>query len=179
MITTDDDELAAGLRLARNHGLHRRQEDCETWGCNMRLDTVQAAMMLVKLDHHEGWIARRRANAAMLRQRLGGLLDLPPDRPGDLVVYQNFLAQADDRDGLAAHLAACGVGCAVHYRTPIHRLAPAAAMHLDRRALPRADRQAGRMISLPVHQDLTGEQLDVLCSAVEAFYQSSLQESTR
>ncbi len=178
MITTDDDDLAAQLRLVRNHGLQRRQEDCEAWGCNMRLDTVQAALMLVKLDHVDEWIAKRRSHAGVLRERLSGLLDLPPDRVDDFVTYQTFLAQADDRDGLAAHLAACGVGCAVHYRTPIHRLAPAVAMGLAARPLPIADRQAERIISLPIHQDLDAAQLDAVCRAVEGFYRTGKQEST-
>lgn len=173
MITTDEDLFAQRLRLLRNHGLRTRQEDCEAWGYNMRLDTIQAAMMLVKLEHHAGWVRRRRAIAERMRERLSDVLRLPPDRPGDHAVYQTFLAEADRRDELVEHLRARDIGCAVHYPKAIHQLTPATGMRSTHPPLPVAERQAQRIISLPVHQDLSDEQVDRVCDEVETFYRGS------
>lgn len=170
MITTDEDLLAQRLRLLRNHGLHARQEDCAVWGYNMRLDTIQAAIMLVKLDHHGEWVRRRRANAARLRHGLSGVLRVPDDRPGDVCVYQNFLAEAERRDELVEFLRGRGIGCAVHYPKPIHRLRPMLGASPPQPPLPVAESQAERIISLPVHPQLNSDDIERVCEEVQSFY---------
>ena len=170
MITTNNDELAEELRLLRNHGLTRRQEDCRRWGHNARLDTIQAAMAMVKLEHVDEWIRRRRANAEVYRGRLADLVDMPPDRAGDFVVYHTFPVQADRRDALVEHLQDAGIGCAVHYRRPIHLLEVADGLADAAGDLPMAEGQAARVISLPIHEGLDDGQIHRVCDAVAAFH---------
>lgn len=170
MITTDDAGLADRLRLLRNHGITARQEDCSVWGYNARMDTLQAALALVKLNYADEWTRARRANAAVYRRRLRGMVRMPDDRPADFAVYHTCPVEADRRDELFEHLQAQGIGCAVHYRKPIHLLPVARDLGYRRGDLPVAERQADRMLSLPIQQGLNESQIHRVCDAIEAFY---------
>lgn len=170
MITTNDNTLGEDLRRLRNHGFQHRQEDCSRWGYNARMDTLQSALVLVKLDYLDEWIRRRRANAATYRRRLSGLVRFPADRPNDYAVYTTFPVEADRRDELIEHLQANGIGCAIHYAVPIHQLECARDLGYAPGDLPVTERQASRIVSLPVHQTLTETQIDHVCDAIEAFY---------
>ncbi|RME38632.1 MAG: hypothetical protein D6788_07060, partial [Planctomycetota bacterium] len=168
MITTDDDRLADRLRLLRNHGTRTRQEDACLWGFNARMDTLQAAMTLVKLDFVPAWIERRRRHAERYRGRIGRWVRIPDDRPGDTAVYHTFPVETDRRDELLAFLRERGIEAVVHYPVPLYRL-PHAARFVTV-PLPMADRQADRALSLPIHEGLTDEQIDFVCDAIEAFH---------
>jgi len=170
MITTNDAELAGRLRLLRNHGIGRRQEDCAMWGYNARMDTVQAALALVKLPHLNGWIERRRRCAAIYRRRLSKYLRVPRDRPEDFAVYHTFPVQVERRDALVEHLQQNEVGCAVHYRLPIHLLGAASGLGYRVGDLPVAERQAEHIVSLPIHQDLCEDQIHHVCDVIEEFF---------
>jgi dTDP-4-amino-4,6-dideoxygalactose transaminase len=170
MITTDDDDVAERLRRLRNHGIQHRQEECAVWGWNARMDTIQAAIVLVKLDRLHAWIRRRRANASIYRERLASCVRIPGDRPGDRAVYNAFPVEADDRDELVSYLRANGVGCAVHYAVPLHLVPCAGALGYRRGDLPVAERQARRIVSLPVHQGLDDADIHAVCDVVNDFY---------
>ncbi|MGH7684629.1 MAG: DegT/DnrJ/EryC1/StrS family aminotransferase, partial [Vulcanimicrobiaceae bacterium] len=118
VLVTDDEECANRLRILRNIGL-RSREDCAEWSGNSRLDSMQAAMLLVKLSYLDEWTAARRANARCYRERLAGCpgIALPIERDDDVAVYHTFVIQADERDALRAYLDECGIGTQVHYPT--------------------------------------------------------------
>ena len=170
MITTDDDALADHLRRLRNHGFQNRQEDCTAWGYNERMDTLQAALALVKWDHLDTWIQRRRDQATLYRRRLVDFVRIPPDRPNDQAVYQTFPVLADRRDSLADFLRHHDIGCAVHYPVPIHLLEAARGLGYRRGDLPEAEKQATRTLSLPIHEGLGDEQIHHVCDVIERFY---------
>lgn len=170
MITTNDGALASRLRLLRNHGITKRQEDCSLWGFNARLDTIQAAMALVKLDHVDEWIARRRENASIYRDRLSRIVEIPFDRPDDFAVYHTFPVLADRRDALVEHLKSKDIGCAVHYRNTIPQLAAAENLKWESGRVSVAERQSRHAISLPIHEGLTTQQIETVCDAVIEFY---------
>ncbi|MCZ7644136.1 MAG: DegT/DnrJ/EryC1/StrS family aminotransferase [Planctomycetota bacterium] len=171
IVTTDDAGLAERLRLWRNFGL-RTRDDSVLWGFNTRLDTLQAAILLVKLKHLETWTDRRRAHAAYYREALARLspvlcpIDLPHERP----VYHTFIVQAERRDELKAFLAQRGVGSAIHYPVPIHLQTVARDLGYKRGDFPVAERQAGRILSLPVYPELTEEDLAYVVEQIRAFY---------
>jgi dTDP-4-amino-4,6-dideoxygalactose transaminase len=170
-LTTDDPALAERLRLLRNNGL-RTRDDCRLWAVNSRLDTIQAAMLLVKLRHLDRWTEARRANAAFYGRELHGIpaLRLPVDRPGERAVYHTFVVQAERRDALRAHLDAHGIGTSIHYPTPIHLTAAAAPLGYRPGSFPVAERQAGRILSLPVYPELRPEQREHVVQAIRDFY---------
>jgi dTDP-4-amino-4,6-dideoxygalactose transaminase len=172
VITTSDDDLYEKLILARNHGLRNRDE-CDTWGRNSRLDTLQAALLLVKMKHLDEWTQARRAHAELYREQLRGLVGVPEDRPHEHAVYHTFVVQTDRRDALREHLRRRGVETKVHYPIPIH-LQPA-ARHLGYRRgdFPVAERQAGRVLSLPVGPELDERRVRHVAQCVAQFHRQS------
>ncbi len=174
VLTTDDDELAARLRTLRNIG-QRAPGDVVAWSGNSRLDTIQAAMLLVKLRHAEEWTARRRANAAFYQEALAGLpgVDAPVDQPWERAVYHTFVIQSDRRDELRTYLAERGVQAHIHYPVPIHLQPAAAGLGYTRGDLPETERQADRILTLPVHSRLTREQLEHVAACVRSFVETT------
>lgn len=171
MLTTDDDALAARVRLLRNHGQPNRN-DCEEFSLVSRLDSVQAAMLRCKLPHLPEITRRRRENAARYRERLAGCARLrcPEDGPGEFCVYHTFVVQADEREALIAHLAAAGIGTAIHYPTPIHLMTVGRKLGHQEGDFPVTERLASRILSLPIYPELTLAQVDQVAGAVLEFY---------
>ena len=163
-------DLRDRLRLLRNHGLRTRDE-CDVWGFNARLDTIQAAMLLVKLRHLANWTMARRAIAARYLAALSDLpLVLPHERPGEFCVWHGFVVQTDERDALRSFLRRQGVEALIYYPIPIHRQRAARELGYACGRFPNCERQAERILSLPVRHDLTAEQVDRVVSAVREFF---------
>jgi dTDP-4-amino-4,6-dideoxygalactose transaminase len=171
VVTTDDPALADRLRILRNIGL-RTRDDCAAWAANSRLDTIQAAILLVKLRYLEHWTQARRAHAAFYALRLAGVdgLTLPSEHPHQHAVYHTYVVQAERRDELKAFLAERGIETSIHYPIPIHLHRAAAELKLPRGSFPVAERQAAHILSLPVYPELTGEQLEAVVDALREFY---------
>ncbi|THV31978.1 DegT/DnrJ/EryC1/StrS family aminotransferase [Glycomyces paridis] len=163
MVTTDDPQLARTLRLLRNQGMEQRYAN-EIVGANMRLTDVAAAIGRVQLGRLDEWTEARRANAARLDAGIDAAsVVVPPVAPDARHVYHQYTVRAEGRERAIEHLREAGVGAAVYYPTPIHRLAPYAHLGAD---LPETDRAAGEVLSLPVHPSLTSGDLDRIVDAV-------------
>ena len=171
MLTTDDAVLYRELKVLRNIGL-RSRDDCVVWGHNSRLDTMQAAMLLVKLEYLEEWTEKRRANARTYRELLGEMpeVQVPVDKPHERAVYHTLVIEARRRDDLKAYLADRGIGTAIHYPIPIHLQTAAASLGYSKGSFPVAERQAESMLSLPVYPELNRAQLDYIAATVCSFY---------
>ena len=175
MLTTDDESLYEQLKVLRNLGL-RTRDDCVAWAPNSRLDTIQAAILLTKLRHLEGWTARRRENAQRYREGLRGVaqIRLPsPEQARDKAVYHTFVVQAERREALRAYLSSRGIGSNVHYPVPIHLTAAGRVLGYGEGSFPVAEAQARAILSLPVYPELTTAEIDTICSAIKAFYAES------
>jgi len=171
-LTTDDADIADAVRALRNHGLVTR-DTVDRFGQVSRMDTLQAAILAFRLGRLEETIRRRRANAERYRRQLDpDAVFVPPDRACEFNTYHTFVVQVDRRDALQAFLKAHGVGTAIHYPVPIH-LQPAAA-DLGYRAgdFPVAERQAKRILTLPINQTLRPEDIDYMTDRVNAFVKS-------
>jgi dTDP-4-amino-4,6-dideoxygalactose transaminase len=169
-VTTADGKVAERIRRLRNHGLADRNTVLE-WGTVSRLDALQAAVLSHRLRALPTVIDARRANAARYREALAGVpVFHPACRSEEHNTFHTFVIQCDRRDELAAFLAARGIGTAIHYPVPIH-LQPAARA-LGHRAgdFPAAERQAGRVLSLPIHQYLQPAEIDRVVAAVHEFF---------
>ena len=169
VVTTNDESFSRHLKLLRNLGLENR-DDCTQWSSNSRLDTMQAACLLVKLDFVTEWTEKRRANAALYQKLLGGLreVQVPQDRPFEKSVYHTFVIQADRRDDLKNFLADNGIGTAVHYPVPIHK--QSVAGELEAGKFPVTEKLAERILSLPIHQDLTTDDIEYVSEKIHEFY---------
>lgn len=169
VITTNDERLYGQLLKARNHGLKDR-DTCEFWSYNARLDTIQAAFQLVKMNYLEDWIAQRREIAQYYRSHLAGTV-VVPDEPVDYrSVYQTFIVRCQRRDELQAYLQERGIDTKVHYLVSIHRQPAAAGLPSSDKNFERTDRFAGEILSLPIYPELTPTQANHVINAIIGFY---------
>jgi perosamine synthetase len=170
MVTTDDPDLAARVRLLINHGQKEKYLHT-TLGYNYRMTDLNGAMGLVQLEKLEGMNARRTANAAYLdgHIRCRGVVT-PEVRPGSTHVYHQYVLKLGKgakltRDGLMQALATRGVGTAVHYPRPVHDQ-PLYRGPRGRDPCPVSTRLASTVLSLPVHPLLSEEDLGTIGRAV-------------
>ncbi|MBI5625225.1 MAG: DegT/DnrJ/EryC1/StrS family aminotransferase [Elusimicrobia bacterium] len=172
IITTNDDAVAERLRLLRNHGMSNRDEYA-FFAYNSRLDSLQAVVGNWLMKDIE-WITETRiANARRLDEALAGLapaITLPRRDPAERHVYHLYQFLAKDRDRLHDHLRQNGIEAKIHYPRPLH-LQPA-ARHLGYRpgSFPNAEAQARSLLTLPVHQHLTVEELAYMIATIREFY---------
>ncbi|MGH7477579.1 MAG: DegT/DnrJ/EryC1/StrS family aminotransferase [Longimicrobiales bacterium] len=168
MITTADDELASRLRKLRVHGGERTYHH-EMVGTNSRLDTVQAAILRVKLSHVRNWIERRNLIAEEYDFRFKKLAPdvvTPLRTPENDHGYGVYTLRVRDRDALKAGLDARGIGNAVYYPVPLHLQECFAELGYREGRLPESERAAREVISLPVYPELTEAQVAEVVAAV-------------
>ena len=170
VLTTNDGALYERLKVLRNVGLRSRDE-CVVWSSHSRLDSVQAAILLVKMSHVNVWTEKRCANAAFYQRSLADVrgLQVPTDQPFEKAVYHTFVVQADRRDELKEYLTSQGVETAIHYPVPIHLQEVAVGLGYGPGSFPVTERQARRILSLPVYPELTQTDLDYIADAVREF----------
>ena len=171
IITTDDEKLHGWLLKARNHGLRSRDE-VEFWSPNTRLDTLQAAILGVMLDHLDTWTAERREIAAAYSAALASVVTVPRDRPGCLHTYQTYTIVAERRPALLEHLRQRGIDAKVHYPLTIPMQPAARALGHAPGDFPVATWLSERIVSLPVYPELTRAQRDAVIDGVRSFYAS-------
>jgi dTDP-4-amino-4,6-dideoxygalactose transaminase len=169
-LTTNDAAIAEKVRLLSNHGLVDRNT-VAFWGTTSRMDVLQSEILRLRLKRLDGVIERRRGNAHNYRRLLDGApVFIPPCRNHEFNTFHVFVIQADRRDELQEHLARNGVSTAIHYPIPIH-LQPAAKELGHRRGdFPVAERQADRILSLPINQFINGDDQAYVAEQIENFY---------
>lgn len=169
-ITTNDDDLAARVKLLRNHGLEGRDTVVE-WGTVSRLDNLQAAFLTYRLGNVDALIEKRRANVALYRSLLPAEhVFMPPCRQQEFNTFHTFVVQLDRRDALRTYLMEHGIETAVHYPVPIHLQPAAAALGHKTGDFPATEEQAARIVSLPIHQFLSEDDIRYTAATIEAFY---------
>ena len=165
---TDDSGRADLFRSLRTHGEGKTRYEVLRTGMNGRLDTLQAAVLLAKLDVFDAELARREEIAGVYDRRLGNLLDIParvPDSTSAWAIYAVLVRDEAARTHLQSVLKERGVPTAVYYPRPLHRQ-PAYAPHHDGTELPVSDDLSRRILALPIHPDLTEADAERVCSAV-------------
>lgn len=158
---TEDAERAALYRSLRTHGEGASRYDVQRIGMNGRLDTLQAAVLLAKLDVFEAELARREAIARAYDAGLGDYATIPArvaDSAGAWAIYAVLFENAAERDATQARLRAEGVPTAIYYPKPLHHQPAYAAAH-DGAVLPVAEDVATRILALPIHPDLDNDQV--------------------
>ena len=170
-ITTNDANVYQEILNLRNIGLQTRDE-CVVWSHNSRLDTLQAAILMVKLDYLYEWTQKRRTNAQMYQAGLAGIpqIKAPKDQPFEHAVYHTFVVQAERRDALREYLSTCGIGTAVHYPIPIHLQQVAESLGYGEGSFPVTERLANQIVSLPVYPELESDQLEYVINSIRTFY---------
>ena len=170
ILVTDNAELAEKVRMLRNYG-QREKYHHVFLAYNRRLDTLQAAILRVKLKHLEEWNSQRRAAAEIYDRLLEGIPGVvrPVIGAGRDHVYHLYVIQHPQRDALAGHLNKNGVATGLHYPVPVHlqecyRNLPSAKVTLGV-----TERAAARVLSLPMFPGITGEQIGRVCDLIGQF----------
>jgi dTDP-4-amino-4,6-dideoxygalactose transaminase len=171
MLTSGDRDFAARVRQLANHGGGANKYDNVVVGTNSRLDTLQAAVLRVKLRHLDAWNRERRERVAAYDRALADLpgVRLPREREGARSAWHLYTIRCDERDALQAHLRAQGIGTAVHYPRPIH-LQPAMAAAGGRPGdLPVSERLSREVLCLPLYPELPLATVDRVAGQVRSF----------
>lgn len=178
MLTTNDDRLADKLRQLAAHGMQPRYYHSMI-GINSRLDTIQAAVLNVKLTQLGKWSTQRRTNAARYRQRFAqaGLdrwLLLPPELPDRYHVWNQFTIRVPfgQRDPLRAWLSARQIGSEIYYPVPLHLQECFDELGYRAGDLPETERAAAEVMSLPIFPELTEAELQQVVRGIGQALQS-------
>jgi dTDP-4-amino-4,6-dideoxygalactose transaminase len=167
-LLTESADRAALYRSLRTHGEGTSRYDVLRTGMNGRLDTLQAAVLLAKLDVFDGELATRERIAAIYDAGLPAGVTIParvPDSASAWAIYAILLPDGATRDRLQNGLKARGVPSAIYYPKPLHHQ-PAYAPHHTGNPLPVSEDLATRILALPIHPDLTDAQAHEVCAAV-------------
>jgi dTDP-3-amino-3,4,6-trideoxy-alpha-D-glucose transaminase len=169
-VLTSSGELAARLRISRNLGKEDKYRFAVV-GPNSKLDTLQAAILDLKLRHLDAWVERRRALAARYLDRLAGVGDLvlPADRPPGRHAYHLFVVRTARRDELRKHLLERGIKTGLHYPIPAARQ-PALAARFRGAEFPVADELARTVLSLPLSHEHEEPEIDAVIDEVRRFF---------
>lgn len=171
MVTTNDENLARRVRQLRNYGEAKKYEHVEK-GLNARLDTLQAAILSVKLPHLVQWNSLRAKHAALYRKHLAGIdrIRCQKEVIGATHVYHLFVVESAQRNSLREFLTGKGIQTGIHYPAPIHLQKAYGDLGYRRGDFPNAERLADRIISLPMYAELSTSSIEYICEQIGEFY---------
>jgi dTDP-4-amino-4,6-dideoxygalactose transaminase len=175
MLTTDDDEIAAKLRILRVHGMEPKYYH-QYVGVNSRLDALQAAVLRVKLKYLDAWSDARAQNAHRYNTLFAeaGLEEVvtPIAHEGMRHIYNQYTIRAPRRTELLAHLKASDVGAEIYYPVPLHRQECFLDLGYREGDLPESERAAREALSLPIYPELTSAMQEYVVGRIGDFYRS-------
>ena len=171
IVSTQDPALGERLAMFRNHGAKPKYYHRFVGG-NFRLDTIQAAYLLIKLKHLEDWSAGRRANAAQYDKLLAGIDQIvtPVIAPGNVSIYNQYVIRAQKRDELKQHLTDRGIGTEIYYPLSLHEQDCFAELGHKKGEFPESERAAAETLAVPIYPELTDEQIAYVAQSIGEFY---------
>jgi dTDP-4-amino-4,6-dideoxygalactose transaminase len=171
MMVTQEDELATRLRRLRLHGGARQYHHDEV-GFNSRLDTLQAAVLLAKLPHLEGWSRARARHAQRYTEAFAGHPAVCPPGldPANRHIFHQYTIRVPQRDQLQARLRERGIGNSIYYPLALHLQPCFYHLGYSRGSFPVSEAATDSVISLPIYPEMTQEQQDEVIDSVLSFY---------
>jgi dTDP-4-amino-4,6-dideoxygalactose transaminase len=169
-LVTNDDALAAKVRLLRNYGQKQKYAHV-VQGTNSRLDTLQAAILRVKLRHLAEWNEARARHAAAYSQKLADIVRTPRIAPNCTHIFHLYVIRVPKRAELQKFLAERGVQTVIHYPVPVHLHEAYADLGHKRGDFPVSERLADEILSLPMFPELRDEQIHFVCDAIHKYYE--------
>lgn len=171
MIVTNDEELAKKIKILRAHGSNPKYYHSMI-GYNSRLDSLQAAMLNVKLAYIDQWNAARRQKAAVYNEALKGLpIQVPFEKENRYAVYHLYIIQTDLRDELMYFLQEKGISSGVYYPVPLHLQEVYKDLGYDRESLIESEKAAKGTMALPLYPEMTEEEQQYVISVVREFFE--------
>ena len=169
MVVTDDEQVATAIRMLRNYGQRKKYHHILR-GYNRRLDTLQAAVLQVKLPYLDAWNAARRQHASLYHQLLADSdLVLPTEAGYTESVWHLYVIRSTDRDALQAHLATHGIATGIHYPVPIHLQPAYEDLGYQEGAFPITEQYAHEILSLPMYPELTSGAITRVAELMKEF----------
>ncbi len=169
MIVTSDPALRSAIQLLRNYGQTAKYHHA-VQGYNNRLDTVQAAVLRVKLRYLDEWNAARRRHADLYNELLAGSgIATPPCMPEVEPVWHLYAVRTELREELRAFLQERGIATGIHYPIPIHMQPAYQDLGLKEGDFPVSEKDAQQMLSLPMYAELSDEQIHYVADAILEF----------
>jgi dTDP-4-amino-4,6-dideoxygalactose transaminase len=170
MVVTNNDALAEKIRLMRVHGENPRYY-YRMIGGNFRMDNLQGAVLSVKLKYLDEWNKKRRDNATIYNKMFAGTVIKPQFIEQDNVsIYHQYTITAPKREQLQAHLSKQGIGCGIFYPQPLHLQDCFKELGYKKGDFPAAEELTENVLSLPIYQELTNEQVEHVGKTVIEFY---------
>jgi dTDP-4-amino-4,6-dideoxygalactose transaminase len=170
-VATNDDDLAELIRKLRVHGAKPKYFH-SIIGYNSRLDTIQAAVLLVKLKHLPAWHEARRKKAARYNELLRNIdgVITPFVHPHNYHIYHQYTLVVEDRDGLMEFLKSRQIGIETYYPLPLHLQECYKHLGYKRGDLPVSEELSAKVISLPVFPEMTGDEQDFVAESIKEYY---------
>ena len=176
-VTTNDARVADKIRMLRNYGQREKYHHL-LQGYNRRLDTMQAAILRVKLRYLDEWNAARREHAEQYRRALVGLDVIAPQTSSFAEpIWHLYIVRVRDRDQLSAYLKERGIITGIHYPIPIHLQPAYRELGYQRGDFPRSEEYAEKILSLPMYAELTPDLIGQVVSAIRDFLREPQPET--
>ena len=170
MVVTSDAELAGKVDVLRRQG-GKKKYHAEVLGFNSRLDSLQAAILRVKLKYLDGWNEGRRRVAQRYNELLVGLpVTTPYESPDVYHVYHQYTIRVPERDRLDAYLKERGIGTMIYYPVPLHRQELYVSLGFSEDSLPASEEASRGVLSLPMYPELTKAQQEEIARHIWEFY---------
>jgi dTDP-4-amino-4,6-dideoxygalactose transaminase len=172
MVLTNNSELASRLVALRQHGSNKRYYH-DLIGINSRLDTLQAAVLRVKLPYLDSWSDARIRNAGMYRELLRDIEGVRVPNPADYQtrhVYNQFVIRAASRNELKVYLNDQGIGAEIYYPVPLHLQACYKFLGHSKGDFPESEKAAEEVLALPIHEGLGQTDIEYVSHCIRAFY---------
>ena len=169
-VVTNDAAIAEKVRLLRNIGQKVKYYH-EVKGFNHRLDTMQAAVLLVKLPHLDGWNAERRRAAAAYADLLAGLPLVTPTTAGYAEhIFHLYVVRVDNREALMDYLKERGIASGLHYPIPIHLQPAYSELGYKPGDFPITEAYAETILSLPIFPELDDDKVAYVAGAIHNYF---------
>jgi dTDP-4-amino-4,6-dideoxygalactose transaminase len=166
MVCAHDPGIAERVRMLRAHGSKRKYYH-EVLGVNSRLDTLQAAVLQVKLKHLDEWNSERARIALYYDSHLEGVVT-PTVRPGFTHAYHQYTIRSGRRDDIRRSMEEAGIASAVYYPVPLHLQPCFEYLGYGKGDFPASEKAAAEVLSLPIFPGMTREEMDRVCRAVNS-----------
>ncbi len=172
-IMTNSEELAGNIKMVANHGQIKKYHH-EVLGCNSRLDTIQAAILDIKLKHLDTYSANRNKMADVYYDKLGGIkeLQLPKKQENSTHVFHQYTMRVfgGKRDELQAFLKEKGIPSMIYYPLPLYKQNAFKQYVSEDFSLPITEKLCAEVLSLPIHTEKNDEHMEVICNAILEFF---------
>jgi dTDP-4-amino-4,6-dideoxygalactose transaminase len=169
MVVTNNPTIAEKVRVLRVHGWKRKYYP-EILGYNSRLDTLQAAILRVKLRHLDAWNSSRRNLATQYNRVFSNIpgITIPYEAPGSKHVYHLYVIQSSQRDFIREKLGKSGVSTGIYYPQPLHLTRPCKELGYGVGDFPVSEKASSGTLAFPIYPEMTAEQVEIVIGGIKA-----------